>query len=1070
MKPLNRILAVFPALVLLLGIAFAGEATAQPQELWRIKPPLGYIDTSPAVGDLDRDGMPDMVLASTEGLVWAVDGNGNDIWRTETDETITCPPTITGNAKDCVVLVVANSGTVFCLEGSTGAEQWRYTLPAEVKWGTTSIAAADLTGEGAVEYLVGDSGGTLICLDSNGKVRWSQSLACGFIASPAVADLEGDGSTEILIGGGETALICLDAHGEELWRVDSIPAAGSGPAPCDLDKDGTLEILVGIETGLAAISSTGKVLWTVAAEKGVDSSIAAVHLDDDGKIDILAVDLAGALHCVSAEGAVQWTANVEKRVRRTPAVADLDGDGVVEIIVGGYAGKLFLFTPAGEVKEQIALFGHTNAAPLVIDLNGDGRLSLVSPQTLGGVSAWQWPTQSNTATVLWAEYRGNSQRTGSGDVTAVQTRNRQGMAGNTKSQKSLRTAIQHELDLLNELGEELSGVPGAQHPCERVELERYRAQGIVAATRRILKQSTPTTRELRALQHVIAQAAKSSTRILRMLHAALYAENTVLLYAANPWAPFGGTEELMEGRVTEARLKVEAFQGETESVALNVFNCSNVSRTFRVTLDDLSNPGDATPLRAVDVLTTHEVLEVPTMKVNYAADALPRLNQAQTFTVPPWNARQLWFNVNTQRLSPGQWATHVTLKSLDPTPVQVTAPIEITVWESVTPSAPLLRHCNWGYVERSALRNHVEESYKDMSAHGTNVFVSSATPYGTFDADGELVGDVDYAKHDEYMKQYPADSLVLFHSCFSAGVLKGPAPYRSEIWDNAFKALLQDWVKHLAEKGVGYGNFALYPVDEPGLRPGLVEKFIDWAKLADAADPKIRMYTDPTAGAKLEELQRMNEYVDIWCPNRDAYMLSAAKEIEGHVRQCGTPLDCDTGERLAYLKTTGKELWTYACDTNAKHQSSLGYYRGQAWFMWHHGFTGTGFWTYCTSNEDGWYFPDKSYMEYMMIYPAEGPVSSKRWEAVRDGSEDFSMLYALKTRSDAAERQGRHPDAIAKARILLEDTASEIATFCDEDTLDTRTWPEARKLADERWHTLQETRRNIAEVLAILSN
>ena len=34
--------------------------------------------------------------------------------------------------------------------------------------------------------------------------------------------------------------------------------------------------------------------------------------------------------------------------------------------------------------------------------------------------------------------------------------------------------------------------------------------------------------------------------------------------------------------------------------------------------------------------------------------------------------------------------------------------------------------------------------------------------------------------------------------------------------------------------------------------------------------------------------------------------------------------------------------------------------------------------------------------DYLLIYQGNGVVSSKRWEAVRDGIEDYAMLQVLK--------------------------------------------------------------------------
>ncbi len=249
---------------------------------------------------------------------------------------------------------------------------------------------------------------------------------------------------------------------------------------------------------------------------------------------------------------------------------------------------------------------------------------------------------------------------------------------------------------------------------------------------------------------------------------------------------------------------------------------------------------------------------------------------------------------------------------------------------------------------------------------------------------------------------------------------------------------MQDWVRHLREMGVGYDGFALYPVDEPGLRDGLVERYLLYAKLARRADPKIQMYTDPVSRIKMEELREMLPYVDIWCPNRSAFLLDVGQD------------------KMELMQSSGKTIWTYECLGNAKHRSPLGYYRAQAWLAWHHGLTGIGFWSYCTSSADPWYVPGDT-QDYLMIYQGEGVVPSKRWEAVRDGVEDYCMLWALRraARNGSAEVQ-------RKAAELLGPQASAVAQFCGIDSAGTVPGKDGlagvRRVADRRWQRIEAGR------------
>jgi len=172
------------------------------------------------------------------------------------------------------------------------------------------------------------------------------------------------------------------------------------------------------------------------------------------------------------------------------------------------------------------------------------------------------------------------------------------------------------------------------------------------------------------------------------------------------------------------------------------------------------------------------------------------------------------------------------------------------------------------------------------------------------------------------------------------------------------------------------------------------------------------------------------------------------------------------------MQSTGATMWTYECEGFAKHQSPLGYYRGLAWLAWHHNLTGIGFWSYCTSQDDPWFAP-ATRNDYLLIYQGDGVVPSKRWEAVRDGMEDFTLLRLLEARANAAEQAGRAAGAVAQARELLGPGATAVAQFCGLDEHGTRPgdtgFGAARQLADSRWHTVQETRRGLAQMLEALA-
>ncbi len=382
---------------------------------WQFRAQFGESDSSPAVGDLDDDGVLDLVFCSTSGRIFALDANGRQKWYFDTGQTISNAPTLTDlNTKRPKVFAITNPGKIFCLDGESGSRLWDYTMPAAVDWGSTLIASANLDKNEGTEIVVADKKGNLVCLNDQGSQIWTTKYKNGFNSAPAIADLYGDGDLEILIGTTVSPLVCFSGKGKELWRLNESGSVGSSPLVCDLNHDKKPDILVGQNQGLTMVDNRGKVQWHYEMRKNIHDAIAVGDINNDGMEEIIVVDLFGKTACLDYSGKLLWTANVEQRVRRSPAIADLDGDFVPEIIIGGYSAALHIFDTDGNLKERKSLNRAMNSSPTVVDFRGDQNLSLiVAAETDITAFTWLDGKPEGRLPVLWGEYRGNSARSGS---------------------------------------------------------------------------------------------------------------------------------------------------------------------------------------------------------------------------------------------------------------------------------------------------------------------------------------------------------------------------------------------------------------------------------------------------------------------------------------------------------------------------------------------------------------------------------------------------------------------------------------------------------------------------------
>ena len=93
------------------------------------------------------------------------------------------------------------NGDFACLDAATGKVRWE--LPIEAAAG--DVVSCDINGDGADEFVFGDSHGRLWAVrDNDGKpgVVWQVEVGPS-VGAPVIADLDGDGALEIIAPTGD---------------------------------------------------------------------------------------------------------------------------------------------------------------------------------------------------------------------------------------------------------------------------------------------------------------------------------------------------------------------------------------------------------------------------------------------------------------------------------------------------------------------------------------------------------------------------------------------------------------------------------------------------------------------------------------------------------------------------------------------------------------------------------------------------------------------------------------------------------------------------------------------------
>ena len=222
------------------------------------------LNSSPAVGDLNGDGVPEIVAASTDGKVyaWKLDGSILSLsWPKSTGDWVYPSPLIVDLNGDGIREVVAASGDgqLYAWSGSGGFDLPGF--PVRVRGGIlASPAAVDLDGDGSLEVIFSTVLGKVYAIHNDGTLLkgWPRDMQAPTYSSPVVGDIDGDGLPEVLAGSHTGQIFA--------WHADGIPvvdwprATGdwvvASPALGDLDGDGLTEVAAGSYDGSLYIWDT----------------------------------------------------------------------------------------------------------------------------------------------------------------------------------------------------------------------------------------------------------------------------------------------------------------------------------------------------------------------------------------------------------------------------------------------------------------------------------------------------------------------------------------------------------------------------------------------------------------------------------------------------------------------------------------------------------------------------------------------------------------------------------------------------------------------------------------------
>ncbi|MBN1426004.1 VCBS repeat-containing protein [Candidatus Fermentibacteria bacterium] len=339
--------------------------------------------SSPAVVDLDGDGLPEILVGSWDNHLYCFNIDGTTRWTADLGGYVTGP-----------------------------------------------VAVGDVNGDGALEIAAGTMSGDLWVLNADGNASAGWPVALGsthrMTAGVCLADLDGDGVRDLVVGTWGKGVFAYRGDGSALpgWPLTFTKEVKAGVITATVATHGLVVLMPCLDDALHVVKPSGEEIVAIMFEGDLMTTPAVSDLDGDGTLEIIATAANGWVHVLdfALQEMPGWPVSIGARSESSPVVADVDGDGVPEILVGADDGNLRVFTPDGSpAMEALNLGFRIRSTPGLADLDDDGDIDLVVGAGTQ-IAGLDFKAQGGSVAGLWSQFRGVATRTGDYlDLGAVST-------------------------------------------------------------------------------------------------------------------------------------------------------------------------------------------------------------------------------------------------------------------------------------------------------------------------------------------------------------------------------------------------------------------------------------------------------------------------------------------------------------------------------------------------------------------------------------------------------------------------------------------------------------------------
>ena len=365
------------------------------------------IAVPPLVGDVNDDGLDEVVVATNQGYIlgWAgkdenVDGLADQIlnWEGNSDK----PSALIFTSPGKKIIMGTESGKIFALSNNN--------LIWERNLNSASVTGISQYGSNG-KLVVTTANGEIFLLSSKGNVLWEELFTQGARLTSSTAWIMPNRlSIVVLSSQGIGSIIDGIGNEENQFGENVLPKFPSNSAVGDLDGDGFMEIVTTAKGQVWCFNHNGSLVDNFPAppfERNVNLSPPILgDVDGNGKIDVIVACSNGNIEAYSNDGNMVegFPLTTGETQPVSPLLFDLDNDGKVELSAVSQRGFVFVWDLSGEYSNTSVAWGSFAHDPAHSGMNSQH----LNPQSPGDdpmpadlVYNYPNPTKGNFTTIRY---------------------------------------------------------------------------------------------------------------------------------------------------------------------------------------------------------------------------------------------------------------------------------------------------------------------------------------------------------------------------------------------------------------------------------------------------------------------------------------------------------------------------------------------------------------------------------------------------------------------------------------------------------------------------------------------